>query len=396
MKLREERINEIRNINLIYVYQADSIFKNNTNKYVGIKVVYNNNSIIDGKYNDNNFALLVKKVIERYNKEKNNRKIILLGDLTKKLINSASFHVIEEIEDKKEQIPYYECENKIFYRFKNYLEEAINTVMKDILKFESFKISSIDGFNHKYKVNYTLGGQKYILNLVIFNDSETLYFKTNYYANENIKINGRVEEKLGAVEAICNVGGKYKITLLNDVKNNEKIKHIESFGETLIYEDNLDTILEEDIKILDFYFKYMNISNISNILKINDKTYIANIYSETNKDDELLYKDTNILISIDKDTVRITTIAKDGFSKYDDQICVLLDKKICEVIFRKYNIGNQYNVVIETNDNNSYTYKVLKLKENLDLNKPFDLSNSTEIDAYSIEDIKKYILKGSE
>ena len=43
--LNVTRVNEIKNLNLIYVYSTNSIFDKDNNKYVGIKIVYNNDSI---------------------------------------------------------------------------------------------------------------------------------------------------------------------------------------------------------------------------------------------------------------------------------------------------------------------------------------------------------------
>ena len=44
--LNVTKVNEIRNLNLIYVYSTNSIFDKDNNKYVGIKIVYNNASIL--------------------------------------------------------------------------------------------------------------------------------------------------------------------------------------------------------------------------------------------------------------------------------------------------------------------------------------------------------------
>ena len=45
--LNVTKINEIRNLNLIYVFSTNSIFDNDNKKYVGIKLVYNNASIFN-------------------------------------------------------------------------------------------------------------------------------------------------------------------------------------------------------------------------------------------------------------------------------------------------------------------------------------------------------------
>ena len=67
---------EIKNLNLIYVFTTDSIFKKGSNKYVGARVVFENNTrsfALD--YKDKHFQKFIKRILERYYKEKDKRKI---------------------------------------------------------------------------------------------------------------------------------------------------------------------------------------------------------------------------------------------------------------------------------------------------------------------------------
>ena len=132
--LNATRVNEIRNLNLIYVYSTNSIFDKDNNKYVGIKLVYNNASILEVDYRDPLFGLLIKRVLERYNKEKNQRNIVLLGDFTKELIQNASFYVLEEKEEKHNQIDYYSYEKKLLNKYKPYLFETLKDIFNEIFK----------------------------------------------------------------------------------------------------------------------------------------------------------------------------------------------------------------------------------------------------------------------
>ena len=395
MVLRQEKINEIKNLNLIYVYTTDSIFKNDTDKYVGIKVVYNNNYIIDGKYSDNNFELLIKRVIDRYNKEKDVRNIILLGNLTKDLVNSASFHVLENSTELNNQIPYYNSEDKEIMRYKNYLLEAFNIIMKKILMFENIENINLRGINRKYKIDYTLAGKKSSVDLIIYKDENTLYFKLNQIEGKRHLVEGTIEEKLGSIITDINVDDFY-LNLVYDAYNNEIIKHIDYKDETYYHEDSIDTILSSELDTLNYYLSIAGINEIDNIIKVNDNTYIGCVYKEKNENDELLYDCTNILISIDKDRVSLTKIKYEGFSKYQGEIKVLLDKDFTETILRKYNMQDKNSIIIETNNNNSYKYEIINIEDDIDLTNPFNKENSREIEIESIEDIKKFILKGNE
>ena len=54
MDLITAQISEIKNLNLIQIYATDSIFNNNTNKYIGARVVFNNNNVLSLNYKDSN------------------------------------------------------------------------------------------------------------------------------------------------------------------------------------------------------------------------------------------------------------------------------------------------------------------------------------------------------
>ena len=79
-------ISQIKNLNMIYLYNIDNALSNRERKYIGLQVTYNNHkSKIDLDFKDKHFADLLKKVMYRYNQEKDKRNIVLLGDLSEVL-----------------------------------------------------------------------------------------------------------------------------------------------------------------------------------------------------------------------------------------------------------------------------------------------------------------------
>ena len=71
-----EKIAEIKNLNLIYIFTTDSILRNKSEKYVGATIVYNKDQKITLDYKSEYFERFIRKVLGRYNKEKNKRNII--------------------------------------------------------------------------------------------------------------------------------------------------------------------------------------------------------------------------------------------------------------------------------------------------------------------------------
>ena len=192
--LNVTRVNEIKNLNLIYVYSTNSIFDKDNNKYVGIKIVYNNASILEVDYKDPLFGLLIKRVLERYNKEKSQRNIVLLGDFTKKLIKNASFYVLDQEEEKNNQIDYYSYENKLLNKYKPYLFETLKAIFNEIFKNYSFKIISLEGFNRKFRLEYSISGVFKSTNMMIYNKDNELHFKIGNIENSNEYINGTIKQ----------------------------------------------------------------------------------------------------------------------------------------------------------------------------------------------------------
>ena len=64
MILTNSKINTVRNINLIYVFSTNSIFNKESNKYVGIKIVYNNSVVLEADYKDPLFGDLIKRILD--------------------------------------------------------------------------------------------------------------------------------------------------------------------------------------------------------------------------------------------------------------------------------------------------------------------------------------------
>ena len=387
MALTNSKINTVRNINLIYVFSTNSIFDKKSNKYVGIKLVYNNSTVLEADYKDPLFGELVKRVLDRYNKEKNSRNIILLGDFTKKLINESSFYVLDEKEEKNVQINYYSYENKLLNKYKPYLFDTINLVFKEILKIETFNILNLDGYNKNFKLDYEINGIKRNTKIMIYNKENEMYFKLcNLETNEYIS--GVIKESNNEVDVEYKFG-KYTGISKYDALNLDVIKKIYSNKELYYMNDNVDTLLDEDKVKVSKYLKALNIDN-ANVLKVNDDTYLCFYSSNTIKDGQVLYKENLIFINLEEDIIRIIKSEKEGFSKYDGIVSVLLDTKEDSITIRKLFEVNKNILIEEKCIDGDYTYGLTITNDDKNLKNEFNIDEFDLQDINSIEDIKKY------
>jgi hypothetical protein len=133
MDLIEAKIAEIKNLNLIYIFTTDNILKNKTDKYVGVKVLYDKDKTFSLDYKSEHFETFMKRILVRYNKEKDKRNIILLGDLTKKLVQDSFFTILEDKKEFKQTsgILVNNKKNHVML-YEKYLEKAIQVILKNL------------------------------------------------------------------------------------------------------------------------------------------------------------------------------------------------------------------------------------------------------------------------
>ena len=390
MALTDSRINEIKNINLIYVFSVDSIFNDKTNKYIGIKIVYGNNQIIETDYTDFKFQDLVKRVINIYNTEKDKRHIVLLGVLTKEIMSDLSFDILKDKEEKQEQIPYFATCDKNINRYMPYVENIIYFIVDKILKYNTFNIRSISGYNHKYMINYEIAGNIESTGMIIYIKNGKLYFEIGIINGLKNNISGIIEEKNGLISTKFNYN-EFKGYINYDVMNNYLEKHIDIDKKMYFHDDNPYKLSDEEYKIIDYYLSTFNFDKSSNILKVNDKLFLINTVEKMNESNQLLYKNKNISVFLSKNEIRITEINKEGFSKYEGLVNVELDENVREVIIRKMQIEGSNVILIEENKNNNYNYEIIF--KDIDLINSYDMNEREKVKVKTMSDIKKYIRK---
>ena len=73
-------------------------------------------------------------------------------------------------------------------------------------------------------------------------------------------------------------------TLLYDAQNDVVERKITSNGQTIVYDESKDTLLEEDASLIKFYFDLCELPIPSHIIKVNDTTFLLS--DENNLNDE--------------------------------------------------------------------------------------------------------------
>lgn len=403
MELKEVQISEIKNLNLIYVFTTDSIFKKGSNKYVGARVVFENNTrsfALD--YKDKHFQKFVKRILERYHKEKDKRKIILLGELTKHLISDSSFAVLEKAQNQGLQtvgLPSFNTSDREVKKQEPFLKEAMEMILKVYKNYEVLSIDSINGFNKKYVVNYSIGEIKKKMPIIISQREDGVFdFSLSRIEDKPLPISGTLTNDGGTVEITwkdetSNINGH----ILYDPTNDVVERKVTSNGQTIIYDEGKDTILEEDVSLIKFYFDLCEMQVPKKIVKVGDTSYLLAEETDLNEDDkEILYSNTSAQLDVLQDEVRIRYRVKNCFSKYNNQINTVLDQETEEVTFRKLDVDSKKYILAEIKtktDTQEATYKhrVFEVASDVDFRQTFDYITTyySDRELKTLEDAKQ-------
>lgn len=403
MELKEVQISEIKNLNLIYVFTTDSIFKKGSNKYVGARVVFENNTksfALD--YKDKHFQKFIKRILERYHKEKEKRKIILLGELTKHLISDSSFAVLEKAQNQglqTEGLPAFNTSDREVKKQEPFLKEAMEMILKVYKNYEVLSVDSIDGFNKKYIVNYSIGSIKKKMPIIISQrDDGIIDFRLSRLEEKALPISGTLTNDGGKVEVKWNdevscIDGH----LLYDPNNDVVERKVTSNGQTIIYDEGKDTLLEEDAILINFYFDLCEMQIPKKIVKVGDSSYLLAEETDLNDDDkEILYSNTSAQLDVLQDEVRISFRIKNCFSKYNNQINTVLDQEIEEVTFKKLDVDSKKYIIAEIKSKTdtqdaTYKHRIFEVASDIDFRKGFEYTNTyySDRELKTLEDAKQ-------
>ena len=397
MELIEAKIYSIKNLDLIYTYAIDGDIKDES-KYIGTKVVYENNKILDLNYKDKYFKEFIERIIKVYNKEKDEREIILLGKLTKDLIKNTELENDNKENYQSKGIPYFNATVKDLDFYTEYLKEAISIILQLYKNYEVININSIKGYNHKYIVDFNVSSLNKQLPIIISATDNNLNFKINRLDNTKINVEGNITSSAGVVKTTFNsLDKRVKASISYDATRKESTRKILIDNKEVYVDNNKNILTEEDLNIIDFYLKMNNIEIPKNILKTSNNTYLLTEQNSLNKKtEEVLLENKHIELKVDEDKVNIKYIINNNFSKYKNMMQVKLDEERTDITLRKINEYDNY-ILIENcttkNNKKEYSYKIIKCNKNVSLNKEFNIIEKHTIDkeVKTVNDAFKYI-----
>ena len=388
MELKEAKIYSIKNLDLIYTYAIDNDIKDNS-KYIGTKIVYENNKILDLDYKDKYFKEFIEKIINVYNKEKNERDIILLGNLTKDLIKNTNIEKENKEHYQSNGLPYFNATSKDLYFYTEYLKEAVSIILQLYKNYEVININEIKGYNHKYIVDFNVSSLKKQLPIIISVRDNNLDFKINRLDNTKIYVEGNITGENGKIKTTFNsIDKRLKGSILYDAKRNEVIRKILLDDEEVFINNNKNILTETDLDLIDLYLNMNNIPVLKNILKTTDNTYL--LTEDKSLNENTLLENKHIELGLNNDKVNIKYIISNNFSKYNNMMQIKLDEERIDITLRKINKYNDTYLLIENcttkNNKKKYNYQVIKYDESNIIEK-----YSIDKEIKTLDDAMRYI-----
>lgn len=422
MDLKEVQISEIKNLKMIHVFAIDNVSKEESNQYIVAKVAFDSNKTLILNYKDKHFQKFIKRLIERYHLEKNERTIVLLGDLTKKLMNDSSFAILEADLDKGTQTKGLQTLNTNtaeVSKVDNYLKEALKTIILMHKNYEVLSVDEINGFGNKYMATYSIGVVKKQLPLIIAKREDGIIdFKISRIEDINVPTNGTVVVDSGRIDVIWESEDEsIKGIITYDANNNVVERKVTNNGHSILYDENRETLLEEDVEKILFYTELCDIKTDEkmNILKTGDNSYLLGIESATEdetkglvetglsenlqlQEGKILYERNGIQIDLKEKEAKIKFSNKKSLSKYNNSLNSVLEEETEEITLRKIEVDYKPCILMEKKYKTSlskegFSYEVLELSEDVDLRQPFTITRRYPIDKEikTLENVKQYV-----
>ena len=398
MNLIEVQISEIKNLNLIYIFTTDYLLRGKTDKYIGAKIVFDGNRTLSLDYKSPLFESFIKKIIERYNKEKDKRDIILLGKLTQDLMSSSAFDSLGDISKRNTTgFTLFNTKNHELKKYESYLKEILKDILKINFGYEAIEITKIDGYNNKFVVYYSVGNVDFECRIILsFRDDTHLDFKIMHVDDRNLNVSGSIENN------ITNINGSWESTnlsgtILFDVLTEEVNHSIKDREIPVYHNDSSETLLESDEELILFYLNLFGIPTNQSVLKTGDYSYIlGNEEVIIEEGTELYIKQSGTQIEISEDEVLIRYKIENILNKYQNRLNITLDKTIHDITLSKLSVDKKMYILIEHRITNStgsvYEYKVYEMNE-IDFKNIFNPINEIEIasEIKSVDEVRRLI-----
>jgi len=403
----EIEIATIKNLRAIYFY-----YVGDESKVLGLRILYDDDKILDYDYRYKYFNDYVSKVLEVYKTEKKKNNIILYSELTEEIVKNFNRKLVKNItfddEFSFEKLNLYRVDNFSIKDVEEYIKNVILSVMEILTSDKKSVVESIKGYKNKFIAQCTTSKGNILIPFHCIKRSCSSYeFKMYFPDNYVLKsIKGQIVFSDNNVN-ICwdnydkTITGQYCYSPLSF----EEIIR-DGFDQTIYYNNKFNDMSES---VKDVVSKYAEIVGVKsdNIVSVNDNNYIVFEEKTRKKDDSVTYKKKTAYISMKKDYVSIVYFYSDGIVKYDGSLDFPFMLEHVETRLIPFDQDGEHYILKEVSvfptdkmsglykkNVNKYSYSVLNVLQNNDLSLPINISEEFSVDVKDMSNIlnvKNYV-----
>lgn len=406
----EIEIAKIEKLKAIYFYYVGD---ESNEMVLGLRILYDNDKILDYDYRYKFFNDYVSRVLEVYKNEKKENNIILYSELTEEIVKnfkskSKKTISIDEMFDEY-KLNLHSIDNFVIRDVSCYIERIILSVLEILTSDKNSYVNNIKGFKNKFIAECvtTKGNILIPFHCIKRNDSYEfkLFFPNNYllksicgnikFSSDDININWNNFDK--------SLFGEYFYNLKTGMYN-ESI--VNKYDQNLYYNNELNNISEEKKEIISKYADIVGMK-CDKIVSFVPNNYIVIDEKNRNADESVIYKRKVSYITIEKDYASIVYFYIDGIIKYDGTFDFPFMSEYIETKLIPFDYDNEHYILKEVSvlptdkmsglykqNVGKYNYSLMKVDQNSDLRMPFVIEDRDLVDAKDISnlmDVKKYV-----
>ena len=405
----EIEIAAIKKLRAIYFYYVgDNLDK----RILGLRIVYDDNKVLDYDYTYRYFNSYVSKVLEVYNKEKDKNNIILYSDLTEEIIKSYN---TEEHSLSTASGDFYEGKinlssvpNYSIKDVEDYLRNVILSIMEVITSSEENSIRSVKGYKNNFVAELDSVKGNILVPFQCVRKSNASYVFKMYFSDNSLLrgIEGNIDISSDGIKVTWDnhdksVTGEYYYGL----SDNARVETIrDGFDRILYYNDSYSEVV--DNAVIKNYSAIVGI-NPSKLISTLSNNYVVCDEEFKKSDSNVFYKKKTGYITVKRGYASINYFYEDGVIKYDGSLNVHFMNEHMEIKLVPVDVDGEHYIlkevsILPTNkmsgeyecDVNKQLYVLMRVDQNSDLRLLFTVLGEEEIlasDINNLTDTARYV-----
>ncbi len=403
--LQEIEIAKIKDLNLIYCTTVNPYLDEEHDKQqISLQIVYGENQSIRYDSSSPYFLSYIKKVIQVYQQEKNQRKIEFLDEESKGLLEKlAVLSKKEESPKKHSQRPLAFTENRNFQirLMQEYIMDALRSILLFFYPENELKIGKMMGYRNKYLLSYSVGEEEKYQSLILTKqDEKTMSFSSNGTAGIGFFLQGKIQIFEEYVRILWQNSDKTMSgSTMYDFNTQLLERAIRYEGKTIYLDQKNQKISSEEKEKIDFYLDLVGYKTIAEGIKTAKNNFLL---FQTELDEKNIGNRLSYHINFQEQCIQILKTEKYGlshhgifipFEQHEEEILFLpIESETSNLLLVQKRCGINRKIADDSSCSlDNYSYEMIETEENVTLGEIFTTKKKTELKENEVAKINQKI-----